>query len=188
MDSQIKRRKINFGNTSSIYRYKGSLQNIYLGRPLSECCKIRFGHPIVLILSNSNHNPNRKCTCLNATPQMSLSIVKPDSQEAILNNIQNHLKICKGKINWFQNPNKNWIGVQARPLKFLSLIRGVNLFWSLRCYVLQIKKILDLKAASFWTLIRSHEGGVTQPFEKPTTWNNDRVDTQKCTGPPRHLI
>ena len=110
MDERTKIRKIHFGDTSGIYVSKGPVHKIHFGYPGRNLCKIRFVHPIALILPNSHHtppDPNLKWIHLNTTPSRRLSIMKPASQETSLKDIQNYPTIYKGKEAQFINPNKN---------------------------------------------------------------------------------
>ena len=101
--------------------------------------------------------------------------MKLSSQESSLKEIVNDPKIYGGKATLFQTPNKNQRGSQAGLLKFSILLRGgsfTEVFddtWHRGSYVGIRKGIIIAN------LISQHKGGVTKPFEKPSTYNNDRV-------------
>ena len=121
---------------------KGPGNKIHLRRSGSKSRKICFGNLIFLISPTYCHTPsdtNWKWTRLNATPLGRLLIMKLDSQESILKDIQNYPTIYRSKATWFQNTNKNWRGSQPSQLTSTSLLRW-KIFTKV-CDALMIRRI-----------------------------------------------
>ena len=86
--------------SSDVYRSK--IHKIHFIKPQRKCCKIWFGHPIVLLSPTSHHTPsvlNWKQTQLNDTPTRRILLIEPAWHEASLEDIWNDLIVYRGKAN-----------------------------------------------------------------------------------------